>query len=225
MDGGSWWLSLSSIPSRIMSFGPNLGIGGLVPSMARHVQGQPGPAVGGGVGKSRPTSLGFAREDFEETLQVPALKIRAKDTSLYMKRMKDELLNMPRRRNVEEVQGEPESRLLLLRRDGPALTRSENGIISGLSNDALSLIKEKGGELRTHSLKIDYSSFTMEEVLRRVIPIEGDPPAAYETVGHIAHLNLRYVMDISHVSGYDFHGCFLTEFLLLLVVGGLTELN
>ncbi len=65
----------------------------------------------------------------------------------------------------------------------------------------------------------------MEEVLRRVIPIEGDPPAAYETVGHIAHLNLRYVMDISHVSGYDFHGCFLTEFLLLLVVGGLTELN
>ncbi len=77
--------------------------------------------------------------------------------SLYMKRMKDELLNMPRRRNVEEVQGEPESRLLLLRRDGLALIRSENGIISGLSNDALSLIKEKGGELRTHSLKVFYS--------------------------------------------------------------------
>ncbi len=80
MDGGGWWSSLSSIPSRIISFGPNIGIGGLVLSMTRHVQGQPGSAVGGGVGKPRPTCLGFAREDFEETLQVPALKIRAKDT-------------------------------------------------------------------------------------------------------------------------------------------------
>ncbi len=74
--------------------------------------------------------------------------------SLYMEHMKDELLNMPRRRNVEEVQGEPESRLLLLRCDGPALVQSENGTISGLSTDALSLIREKGGELKTHSLKV-----------------------------------------------------------------------
>ncbi len=65
----------------------------------------------------------------------------------------------------------------------------------------------------------------MEEVLRRVIPIEGDPPAAYETVGHIAHLNLRYVVNIRHVDGYYFHGCFLTELLLFLVAGCLTELN
>ncbi len=85
MDGGGWWLSLSSIPSRIMSFGPNLGIVGLVPGMARHIQGQPGPDVGGGVGKPRPMCLGFAREDFEETLQVPALKIRAKDTRYILK--------------------------------------------------------------------------------------------------------------------------------------------
>ncbi len=81
MDGGSWWSSLSCIPSRIISLGPNLGIVGLVPSMARHVQGQHGTAVGGGgAEKPRPTCLGFAREDFEETLEVPALKIRAKDT-------------------------------------------------------------------------------------------------------------------------------------------------
>ncbi len=74
--------------------------------------------------------------------------------SLYMEHMKDELLNMPRRRNVEVVQGEPESRLLLLRHDGPPLVRSESGTISGLSADALSLIREKGGELRTHALKV-----------------------------------------------------------------------
>ncbi len=80
MDGGGWWSSLSTIPSRIISLGPNLGFGSLVPNMARHIQGQTGPAVGGGAGKPRPTCLGFAREDFEETLEVPALKIRAKDT-------------------------------------------------------------------------------------------------------------------------------------------------
>ncbi len=71
-----------------------------------------------------------------------------------MEHMKDELLNMPRRKNVEEVQGEPESRLLLLRRDGPALIQSDNGTISGLSTDSFSLIKEKGGELKTHHLKV-----------------------------------------------------------------------
>ncbi len=69
--------------------------------------------------------------------------------------MKNDLLNMPRRRNVEEVLGEPEYRLLLLRRDEP-VTLSENGIISGLSNEAISLINEKGGELKRHSLKVLY---------------------------------------------------------------------
>ncbi len=61
----------------------------------------------------------------------------------------------------------------------------------------------------------------MEEVLRRVIPIEGDPPAAYETVGHIAHLNLRYVIDINQLNGYYFHApVFLANFCCfwLLVV-------
>ncbi len=43
----------------------------------------------------------------------------------------------------------------------------------------------------------------MEEVLRRVIPIEGDPPAAFETVGHIAHLNLRCVLEISNENDYS----------------------
>ncbi len=127
--------------------------------------------------------------------------------SLYMKLMKDELLNMPRRRNVEEVQGEPESRLLLLRRDGPALTRSENGIISGLSNDALSLIQEKGGELKTHSLKVFYSYILTTSSLFTFI---------------IIHLNIsfRYYLSLStslHTYLCVFMACFPTVTFSILL--------
>ena len=49
-----------------------------------------------------------------------------------------------------------------------------------------------GGERDTHSLVLEYTHFTKQAVLRAVLPLEvKEVPSAFETVGHIAHLNLR----------------------------------
>jgi tRNA (guanine37-N1)-methyltransferase len=41
------------------------------------------------------------------------------------------------------------------------------------------------------SLAVGYDNMTSQEVLRAVLPDGVDAPAAFETIGHIAHLNLR----------------------------------
>lgn len=40
-------------------------------------------------------------------------------------------------------------------------------------------------------LKLGYESLSTEEALRRLLPDCGDPPSSFETIGHIAHMNLR----------------------------------
>lgn len=42
-----------------------------------------------------------------------------------------------------------------------------------------------------HSLALTYSSFTYDEVLQRYLPQGIDVPSSFETIGHVAHLNLR----------------------------------
>jgi tRNA G37 N-methylase Trm5 len=46
-------------------------------------------------------------------------------------------------------------------------------------------------QLTTYQVILDYSYFTAEEVLRAILPEGVEVPTAFESVGHIAHLNLR----------------------------------
>eukprot|EP00934_Nitzschia_sp_Nitz4_P005501 Nitzschia sp. Nitz4//scaffold389_size11954//7601//9004//NITZ4_009012-RA/size11954-processed-gene-0.3-mRNA-1//1//CDS//3329549999//5491//frame0 len=42
----------------------------------------------------------------------------------------------------------------------------------------------------THLVTASYSDWAVEQVLRRIIPVE-EIPSAFETIGHLAHINLR----------------------------------
>merc|ERR1711934_532999 len=46
-------------------------------------------------------------------------------------------------------------------------------------------------EVLSQSICLDYDYFSAEEILRQVLPDGTDVPSSFETVGHIAHLNLR----------------------------------
>lgn len=46
-------------------------------------------------------------------------------------------------------------------------------------------------ELKEYTLKLGYDYWTTEEILRSILPAELDVPSSFETIGHIAHLNLR----------------------------------
>lgn len=54
-----------------------------------------------------------------------------------------------------------------------------------------SLIEEFKAEVVPHTVKLDYDYWTAHEVLTRLLPEGMDIPSSFETVGHIAHVNLR----------------------------------
>lgn len=46
--------------------------------------------------------------------------------------------------------------------------------------------------MTSHTITLDYNHYSMHSILRAVLPPEvTDVPSAFESVGHIAHLNLR----------------------------------
>lgn len=61
-----------------------------------------------------------------------------------------------------------------------------------LSAEELQWVEANGGEQITHTLTLDYQHYTKHAILRAVLPPEiKEVPSSFETVGHIAHLNLR----------------------------------
>lgn len=49
-----------------------------------------------------------------------------------------------------------------------------------------------GAEETTYELVLGYEHWTAEQVLRAVLPAEiTEVPSSFETIGHIAHVNLR----------------------------------
>ena len=102
-----------------------------------------------------------------------------------MKALRSVALDLPRQRCVLPDPDDKEMRLFLLResvvdRELPGVT-SEQKELAGLSD--LSWTE--------HTLRLEYDYFNAEEILKQVLPDGCEVPGSFETVGHIAHLNLR----------------------------------
>ena len=134
-----------------------------------------------------PAMLALDRAAVTERVEVRALVVPAKRTGEFLKRLRPHLLNAARTRNV--VADGDGTRRLLLARDLPA------DVCAGLpAAEADWLRAELAGAratLATHAVTFDYAYFTAEEVLKRVLPPGVPAPTAFETAGHVAHLNLR----------------------------------
>lgn len=53
-------------------------------------------------------------------------------------------------------------------------------------------IAENGGEEATHMVTLCYTDYSKHAILRAILPQEvKEIPSGFETVGHIAHFNLR----------------------------------
>lgn len=122
------------------------------------------------------------REDFTKLLRLPALRIDAKKCSLFLKSFRRLLLNQPRLRNiVPDPSNENNSTKLVLLRPGFSLNEEEKKIICTHNADET-----------VHDLVLDYDFWTSEQVLRAILPLEiSEVPSAFESIGHIAHVNLR----------------------------------
>jgi len=52
-------------------------------------------------------------------------------------------------------------------------------------------VASDGGVIIDHQLTLEYCHWTMPHILKAVLPVDTrEIPSSFETVGHIAHLNL-----------------------------------
>lgn len=55
-----------------------------------------------------------------------------------------------------------------------------------------------------------YNNYTINATLKAILPITADIPSAYETIGHIAHLNLRQAqLPYKEIIGMYYRGILL----------------
>ena len=156
----------------------------------------------------------FDRALFDKTLAVPALRVPAQATAAMLRSLRGHTLDLPRMHAVVCDPGDPKKRLVLLspsefEEAAAKAAAAEAGrgggggeTSSSLTAEFLEALPQPARELlvssccdaslTSHEIKLTYAHASVEEALRKLLP-PGLPelPSAFETVGHIAHLNLR----------------------------------
>jgi tRNA (guanine37-N1)-methyltransferase len=120
---------------------------------------------------------------FTKTINVPAISLPTKKCSQFLKHFKNRVLKFPGVKKITDGSNENE-RLLLLQ----PLTKDNE-----ITNDEMKWMEENEGRLTHHDIVMRYESYTINGVLKGVLPPDEvkDIPSGFETVGHIAHLNLQ----------------------------------
>eukprot|EP01047_Picozoa_sp_COSAG01_P020976 COSAG01_NODE_1202_length_11263_cov_64.078466_2_plen_148_part_00 len=117
------------------------------------------------------------RAVFSSTLPVAALRVPKKQCGTCMAKMKPHLLNMPRMRSVvDDPSGAGDTKLMLLKQSVSSL--------SELPEDAQSFLRSAGAvEVVPHTVSLDYSYYSVDAVLRRLLPSGMEIPSSFETIG------------------------------------------
>ncbi|KAJ3383123.1 tRNA(m(1)G37)methyltransferase [Lobulomyces angularis] len=99
------------------------------------------------------------------------------------------ILNIKRKSSIVNYTPEPSSRLVLINRIFDKLENFKN-----FSNEKITnFLKETESSVTNYDLNFDYDYFTVDQILKSILPDElsNEIPSSFETIGHIAHLNLR----------------------------------
>ena len=121
------------------------------------------------------------RDAFKRKIVIPGLKIDAKHCSVLLKQLNKCLLNQAKVRNiVPDTEGDSKKRIVLLNPD-VVFTEGQEKLLENLSYDRVD-----------YELSLGYEYWTSDQILRAVLPEDiGEVTTAFESVGHIAHMNLR----------------------------------
>lgn len=123
------------------------------------------------------------KDALKTIVNLPALRIEAKKCSLFLKNLSKSLLNQPRIRNIVPDTNAKDKKILLL---------NPQKSLGTLEKRDREFAESHGAEETTYELVLGYEHWTAEQVLRAVLPAEiNEVPSSFETIGHIAHVNLR----------------------------------
>ena len=125
------------------------------------------------------------REAFQRVMHLSALRVPKQRCHDLLRELRGTTLELPRLRCVVPDGGHTETKLLLLSR---AFVDTEPASLP----EALStVIQREGLAIVPYDLTLQYSDLSADQVLKELLPENIDAPSSFETVGHIAHLNLR----------------------------------
>ncbi len=146
-----------------------------------------------------PEPLVLRREDFNTTIPLIALTVPTKLCSQYLDKFGKYLLNRPRvKRIYDAIPPSSGVKLLLLGEKIKSLTPFDNAEES-LPVDLVQFHENNCQEHQvpapyyvTYPFQLTYDHYSADEVLSRYLsPITSEIPSSFETIGHIAHMNLR----------------------------------
>eukprot|EP00033_Pygsuia_biforma_P005755 GCRY01006365.1.p1 GENE.GCRY01006365.1~~GCRY01006365.1.p1 ORF type:complete len:333 (+),score=51.53 GCRY01006365.1:136-1134(+) len=138
------------------------------------------------------TSVIVPKEKFNSVLSLWALKVKAADCNAVVRKHRVKqtdaasqvLFVRPRMRTIVEDTDDSTRLILLSEKVASAeLTEIPENIRTELLSVAIDVVP--------YELKIDYSYYNADEVLHTLLPEIEEIPTSFETVGHLAHVNLR----------------------------------
>jgi tRNA (guanine37-N1)-methyltransferase len=140
---------------------------------------------------------------FIRYIKLFALNIPAILCTHYTTNFKNILFQRPRLKRIHNVENDNSRRLLLLSEEfissNSEIINNNEGNNNNVNLDQsflpenLRIFNEKNQvSLELYTLKLDYDHFSVEEVLKTLLPNDiKEIPSSFEQAGHIAHLNLR----------------------------------
>lgn len=125
--------------------------------------------------------LELDQKAFTSTFVVPALRIDAMHCNKLRKALSRVILKKPRIKDIVSDQSGNNKKLILL----------DSEIVANLIVDEQRAIEESQGEMVKHELTLTYSHYTADQILAAVLPKGMEITTSFETIGHIAHMNLK----------------------------------
>ena len=139
---------------------------------------------------SPPPAVHVDREQFKTSLRVRAIRVPTRETDAVLKALRGFALDLPRVKAVtRDAEGERDGNLILLN-DKVV----DDDLRAVIPEERLSVVRERvGGEIEVteYDVPLTYEYFNAAQVLRKLLPSAVEVPSSFETVGHIAHMNLR----------------------------------
>ncbi|XP_009116309.1 tRNA (guanine(37)-N1)-methyltransferase 1 [Brassica rapa] len=123
---------------------------------------------------------------FDVNLKLWALRIPRELCKSATRILNGYMLNMPRIKPITEESGYEKTRLVILSESVKSADLSE------IPDEKLNQLKKLSEvEVVPHSVTLGYSYWSADQILKKILPDGVDIPSSFETIGHIAHLNLH----------------------------------
>lgn len=128
-------------------------------------------------------------------MYLPAVKCKAKLCGKFLSAFKSIVLKRPHFRKVIPATTEKESRVILL---DPSINKLDK-----LDIEQQKLIKdEEATYFSDYTVPLTYNDFNFNEIVHSIIPEDVETINAFETIGHIAHVNLKdHLKEYKYVIG------------------------